>query len=143
MFDLLLRFRAHRIALMADIEKAFLIIQMAERDRDVLHFLWVSDITKEQLEPIALRFTRVVFGVSSSSFLLNATIRHHLEHVRAKSAIIRKLMGAFYMDDVVTGASNEDEACSLYQVSKDVLKRGGFNLRKFCSNSALRQRMIN
>jgi len=73
--DFLLRFRAHCVALTADIEKAFLMIAISEKDRDVLRFLWVDDITKEEPEPIALRFTRVVFGVSSSPFLLNATIR--------------------------------------------------------------------
>ena len=64
-----------------------------------------------------LRFARIVFGVSSSPFLLNATIRHHLEHVGAEPTIIKKLMRAFYVDDV-SGASNEDEAFSLYQNSK-------------------------
>ena len=38
LFDLLLRFRTHRVVLTADIEKAFLMIQVAERDRDVLRF---------------------------------------------------------------------------------------------------------
>ena len=33
--DILIRFRLHRIALIADIEKAFLIISVAEEDRDV------------------------------------------------------------------------------------------------------------
>ena len=142
MFDLLVRFRAHRVALTADIEKAFLMIQMAEEDRDVLRFLWINDIRKEQAEPLELRFARVVFGVSSSPFLLNATIRHHLEHVDAEPAIVEKLMRAFYVDDVVTGANDEDEAYSLYRISKNVLRKGGFNLRKFCSNSALLQMMI-
>ena len=37
--DILLRFRTHRTALAADIEKAFLMISVVPHDRDVLHFL--------------------------------------------------------------------------------------------------------
>ena len=77
--DLLLRFRSYKIALTADIEKAFLMISVDDRDRDVFRFLWVDDITKADPEIRVFRFTRVVFGVSSSPFLLNATIRYHLE----------------------------------------------------------------
>lgn len=44
-------------------------------------------------------------------------------------------MKAFYVDDVVTGARDEDQAYTLYETSKRVLKEGGFNLRKFCTNS--------
>lgn len=43
--DILLRFRSHRVALTADIEKAFLMISVTEKDRDVLRFLWVDDIS--------------------------------------------------------------------------------------------------
>jgi hypothetical protein len=39
LFDILLRFRLHRIALVADIEKAFLNISISEEDRDFLRFL--------------------------------------------------------------------------------------------------------
>ena len=45
--DILLRFRTHRTALAADIEKAFLMISVVPHDRDVLHFLWVDDINKK------------------------------------------------------------------------------------------------
>ena len=54
-------------------------ITVSETDKDVLRLLWVEDITEDEPEPFALRFTRVVFGVSSSPFLLNTTIRFHLE----------------------------------------------------------------
>ena len=81
-FDLLLQFRMHRVALTADIEKMFLVIQIAEEYHDALRFLWLDDITMEQLQIVDHRFTRVVFGVSSSPFLLNATIQHHLEQVQ-------------------------------------------------------------
>lgn len=53
--------------LIADVEKAFLMIAVDEKDRDVLRFLWVNDLTKEEPE---IRTYRVVFGVSSSPFLL-------------------------------------------------------------------------
>ena len=103
----------------------------------------MDDITKEEPEPIALRFTRVVFGVSSSPFLLNATIRFHLErHTSTQPDLIAKLMRPFYVDDDVTGARDEDQAYELYETSKRVLKEGGFNLRKFCTNSTLLQMRI-
>ena len=59
--DIILGFRVHKVALAADIEKAFLMVSMAEKDRDVLRFLWIDDIAKEKPEIIALCFTRVVF----------------------------------------------------------------------------------
>ena len=78
-FDLLVRFRSYKVALTADLEKAFLMVSVEEADRDVLRFLWVKDLKREPPEFEVYRFTRVIFGVSSSPFLLNATIRFHLE----------------------------------------------------------------
>ena len=65
----------HCITVIADIEKAFLMVSMSRKDRDVLRFLWFKDPFADQLDIVEMRFTRVVFGVSSSPFLLNATIR--------------------------------------------------------------------
>ena len=53
-------------------------ISVNECDRTVLRFLWVDDV-KEFPDVCVLRFARVVFGVSCSLFLLNATLRHHLD----------------------------------------------------------------
>ena len=142
-FDLLLRFRVHKIAVTADIEKAFLMISMKEEDRDVLRFLWVSDVRKEDPQVIVLRFTRVVFGISSSPFLLNATIRHHLENrLPSNPDLISKLLRSIYVDDVVTGAAVESEALALYTKAKELLREGGFNLRKFATNSSKLQREV-
>ena len=77
--EILLRFRSYQVGAIADLEKAFLMIAVERKDRDVLRFLWVKDAFAEQMHVVKLRFTRVVFGVSSSPFLLNATIRHNLE----------------------------------------------------------------
>ena len=64
--DVLLRFCVHKVAVAADIEKAFLMIAMTEKDRDVLRFLWVDDVSNPSPKTIELRFTCVVFGVLSS-----------------------------------------------------------------------------
>ena len=69
--DLLVRFRSYKVALTADVEKAFLMIAVDERDRDALRFIWVDDVTKEEPELQEYHFTRVVFGVSSSPFLVS------------------------------------------------------------------------
>ena len=61
-FNILLRFRM-KVALVADVEKAFLMIAVEKEDRDVLYFLRVTDIKKDPPDIIAVRSTRVVFGV--------------------------------------------------------------------------------
>lgn len=76
--DTILRFRTRREAFVGDIEKAFLNVSVAEEDRDVLRCLWVDDVRKEIPEIVLLRFARVVFGVSSSPFLLNVTVKQTL-----------------------------------------------------------------
>lgn len=49
-----LRFCVYPVAVVADIEKAFLMVQVVEEDRDVLRFLWVRSLTAEQPELIEL-----------------------------------------------------------------------------------------
>ena len=141
--DILLRFRTRRIALVADIEKAFLMISVVMKDRDALRFLWVKDIVQEPPEVCIMRFARVVFGVSSSPFLLNATVRYHLEHFReSHPELVQNLLRSTYVDDIITGADSEDEALNLYVDAKSVFRQGGFNLRKFSTNSPQLQQSI-
>ena len=42
---------------------------------------------------------------------------------------------SMYVDDVVTGEGDKEQAYDLYLKSKDILKEGGFNLRKFVTNA--------
>lgn len=71
------RFRANKFAFVADIEKAFMRIKINEEDRNYVRFLWFEDGEPEK--PIkAYRYTSVFFGGTSSPFILNSTILHHL-----------------------------------------------------------------
>lgn len=85
----------------------------------------------------------MVFGTSSSPFLLNATIRHHLQLYRSsKPGLVETLTHSTYVDDTVTGPESEGEAYQLYIESKDVLSHVSFNLRKFLSYSPHLQQRI-
>ena len=46
------------------------------------------------------------------------------------------------MDDIISGAKNEQQAFRLYLDSKEAFRRGGFNLRKFITNSGPLQERI-
>ena len=66
--------------------------------------------------------------------VLNATVRHHVEqHADLMPAVADKLLQSIYVDDVICGA-NEEEAWQLYCRFRDLLKGGGFNLRKYQTN---------
>lgn len=72
--DVLVRFSYHKVALVSDIEKIFLMVQVAEPDSCAIRFLWVDDPYSDSPKVIVKRFNRVVFGVTSSPFLLNGTV---------------------------------------------------------------------
>ena len=142
--DLLLRFRSYRIALTADVEKAFLMVSVNDEDRNFLRFIWVDDINKEDPSLQIYRFTRVVFGVSLSPFLLNATIKFHLEGFReSHQSVVERLLQSTYVDDIISGADSEDEAFEFFVQAKELFRHGGFNLRKFQTNSQRLQLRIN
>lgn len=70
------RFRANKYASVADIEEALMRIKIKE-DRNYVRFLWFEDGDPDK--PIKVhRYTSVVFGGTSSPFIPNSTILHHL-----------------------------------------------------------------
>ena len=142
-FDLLVRFRSYKVALTADLEKAFLMVSVEEADRDALWFLWVKDFKRETPKFKVYRFTRVVFRVSSSPFLLNAAIWFHLErYLKTNEVQVRRLLCSTYVDDIITGGETEEEAFELYVQSKQIFREGEFNLRKLLTNSKHLQEQI-
>ena len=46
LFAVLVQFRSHPVAIISDIKKAFLMIDIVSADRDVLRFLWFQDPSK-------------------------------------------------------------------------------------------------
>ncbi|GBN48713.1 hypothetical protein AVEN_182932-1 [Araneus ventricosus] len=91
--DILDRFRMYPIGISADIEKAFLMLSVAPKDREFLRFFYPCNDVE-----LIYRHCRIVFGVSSSPFLLNATIMHLLENCTEFYDVLQKLKCSFYVD---------------------------------------------
>jgi hypothetical protein len=78
----LIRFRIHRVAIGADIEKAFLQIGLQNDQRDVTRFLWLKNTSEPDFSSTNIqkyKFCRLPFGIIASPFLLGASIQCHLE----------------------------------------------------------------
>jgi len=120
---MLLRFRIHPIAIVADIEKAFLQIGLQKDQREVTRFLWVKDsenpfATKENTQEY--RFKRIPLGVISSPFILGATLNFHLDSYN--NLIAQQLKRDIYIDNLITGCDSVADACSLYNGAKTMFK---------------------
>ena len=90
--NVLIRFRAWKFGLVTDVRKAFHQIQIDERHRNFLHFIWLQDILRDNPKLLILRFQRVIFGVNSSPFLLNGTLDYHIsKYFEADPEFARKL----------------------------------------------------
>ena len=76
-----------------------------------------------------------MFGFNSSPFLLNATLRHHISQYSLDAEFVENLLNSFYVDHLVSGERNLEKCSLLYEKSKKCLSEGGFNLRKWISNS--------
>ena len=127
--DILLLFQVHEVAVVGDIEKAFLMITVVQPDRDALRFLWFADVNDPQKSVAVMRFTRVIFGVSSSPFLLTATINHHMRKLLPDDQqFVDKFLRSIYVDDVTGGAHNIQSAYHFYTKSKSHLAKASFNL---------------
>ena len=145
LFDILVKFRLNPVGLVADIEKAFLMVGVDEVDRDMLRFLWFKSIHDPKPEIVEYRFSRLVFGLRPSPAILGATIDHHLHFYEGrKPEIVDILKDSLYVDDLVSGASNDGKAFDIYKDAKKIMLEGGFNLRKWNSNSStLVERIVN
>lgn len=126
------RFRTGKIGVIADIKRAFLQIGICVDDRDYLKFFWCD----EQGSIKVYRHTRVVFGVTSSPFLLAGVINHHLDEtlkdVSQKEIVpetVKRLGKSFYIDNCVTSVDNQQELESFVRESKAIMARACFDLR--------------
>ena len=135
LFRLLLRFRTKRIGIIADTGKAFLQVGLHQVDRDITRFIWPKDIngkvTDNKIQ--IYRFARLPFGITSTPFLLSATVEHHLDETITTTA--KQIKDDIYVDNLITGTNNDEKALQLYKEAKKIFHDASMNLRDWISNS--------
>ena len=81
---------------------------------------------------------RVPFGLRCSSFLLNATLRYHMQNMclEIKNPHLFQLLNkSQYVDDWIIGARSVEEVLHVKTMLTDFLEPIGMKLHKFNSNS--------
>lgn len=135
LIGLLMRFRLNKIAILADIEKAFLQIGLHNKDRDVTRFLWLKNPKEPKLEGNIeiYRFCRVPFGIIASPFLLAATLNYHLKSIGTETS--DNILENTYVDNIITGKETVEESYAFYKEAKQICQQASMNLRQWTSNS--------
>ena len=135
---ILIRFRLFPFAMCADIEKAFLQVGLHVEDRDCFRFFWF----KENLDnswptenEIPYRFTRVCFGAKSSPFLLNATIKYHLDKCEEVfPSTCRVLRNSLYVDDLILSTETSTQINQLRSDAIEIFSSMKMNMHKWKTN---------
>ena len=132
LWDVLVRQRAFPVAVNADLRRAFLQIRVKEADRDALRFHWRSS-AEEEVE--TWRFTRVLFGLAPSPFLLNGVLEAHLDAWEERQPdVVAELRKSLYVDDVISGNQTVEQAQRTKQVAIEIMSHATFELHKWNSN---------
>ena len=115
-------------------KKAFLQVRVRENDRNALHFHWKQ---REHSNLETLRFTRALFGLVPSPFLLGGVIEHHLSSWETrKPEVVAEVHESLYVDDLLSGGATMVEAKDLKQQTITIFEDATFSLHKWHSNAS-------
>ncbi|XP_063620692.1 uncharacterized protein LOC134793097 [Cydia splendana] len=133
LFKLILRWRQYKIVFLADIEKMFRQILCHEKDQLYQKIIW-RDHPKQTLREYAL--TTVTYGTKAAPFLAMMTLKQlALDEGHQYPEAAKILDQDFYMDDLLSGTHDIISAKKLQTDLINLLRAGGFNLRKWSSNN--------
>lgn len=130
---LLIKWRQYKYAFTADIEKMFRAIWVAPADQQLQQIVW----RESPKQPIrSYQLTTVTYGTKAAPFLAMMTLKRLATDEREQFPEASKVLEeSFYMDDLVHGTHTIENGKKLIADLKQLLKNGGFNLRKWSANN--------
>ena len=131
---ILMRFRTYRVAITGDISKMYREVELCPQDKQLHRFLWRPD----KSQPIGdYHMNRVTFGVTSSPYVAVKVLQQTAaDHCQPTSPAHYHIHNSFYVDDLLAGSDDDESALQLHQDLRQVLAKGGFQLRKWRSSSS-------
>lgn len=132
LFTILVRFRCFNIVLAADVEKMYRQVWIRKDERSLQKIFWRENSSEELCTYI---LNTVTYGTTSASFLAIRTLVQIAEENKSQfPEACRAIKEGFYVDDLLYGTNNVEEAKQLKQELQLILQQAGFILRKWLSN---------
>lgn len=133
LFNIILRFREHLIAIAGDIEKMYRQVLVDEKDQLYQGIVW----RENQNQPLkSYRLCTLTYGTAPAAFIATRCIKRAAELDGKKFPMASKIIVRdFYMDDLLTSCRTESDAIELRRQVQDILDNSGLPMRKWISNS--------
>ncbi|XP_065084181.1 uncharacterized protein LOC135706490 [Ochlerotatus camptorhynchus] len=132
MLCIVINSRFHRFVMKADVEKMYCQALVHPDDRLLQQVAW----RRKESEPLKTYCSNTItYGTSCAPYLGTRVLNQLADdegHDFPLAAFIDKK--DFYVDDVLTGADSIETLVNTSTQLDDLLKRGGFNLRKWSAN---------
>ena len=131
LWDILVKSRFNPVLLTGDLKKAFLQIRIKQEERDSLRFHW----KEPGCDGIKVyRFTRALFGLTSSPFLLAGVLNQHLDAWEDRyPELVKQLREGLYVDDLMTGGVKETGEKKV--MATELFEDATFFIHKWHSNA--------
>ncbi|KAH7636394.1 hypothetical protein HUG17_10364 [Dermatophagoides farinae] len=116
-----------------DIKAAFHNIHIQPDHQKYVKFLWFDE-NKENI--FCYKFLRLPFGLTSSPFILNVVINHHIEKYRSEFPdVVAAIHSNLYGDDLVHSVNSKIETSEFHTASSKIFEDASMELRKWqCSD---------
>ena len=109
-----------KFCITGDVKKAFLQIRVDEKDREAQRILWYDNLASRNVTEY--RFTRVIFGATSSPYILRATLQKHIRDYQEKiTPTAKALLEDTYVDDIQGGVNEVEDAVAFKEASMKLI----------------------
>lgn len=131
--QIIIRWRRHRIGFCADIEKMFRQIKVCHNHRRFQQILWRYSPSDEIS---VFELNTVTYGTTPAPYLSIRVLQKLAEDYSVLFPIESRILTRdSYVDDIISGSDSLDDAISIQKSLCKMLSNGGFNLRKWITNS--------
>lgn len=132
LLSILLRWRKYKYAITSDIEKMYRQIEVNPQHRPFQRILWRGEDGRVS----EYELSTVTYGTACAPYLAIRTVHQLAMDEKANfPETYQRAIADMYVDDFISGGDTFDETITLQRDMASLFKRGGFNLRKWASNS--------
>lgn len=130
--SIVLRFRLHRFAVVADIEIMYRMVKLRPEDQNLHLIIWRDD----HGSPLRIfKLCTVTYGTASAPYLATKCLKRLAELDGTLFPAAAKVLSEdFYVDDMMSGTESIEKGILLCENIQQLLQGGGFTLRKWSSN---------